>query len=35
MIINTPGVLTYLNTLQWKYSKEWKATPKKAWKAGN
>jgi carboxypeptidase C (cathepsin A) len=35
MIINTPGVLTYLNTLQWKYSKQWKASPKKVWRVGN
>lgn len=23
-IVNTAGVLTYMNTLQWKYAKEWR-----------
>jgi hypothetical protein len=23
-IVNTAGVLTFMNTLQWKYAKEWR-----------
>jgi len=30
-IVNTPGVLAYLNSMEWQYLKEWKATPKKIW----
>jgi len=31
-IVNTAGVLSYINTLQWQHIKEWKAKPKKIWK---
>jgi carboxypeptidase C (cathepsin A) len=31
-IVNTPGVLAVLNTLQWPYTQQWKARPKKMWK---
>ncbi len=31
VIINTPGVLAYLNTLEWSGAKDWKAAPKKIW----
>jgi carboxypeptidase C (cathepsin A) len=30
-IVNTAGVLTYLNTLEWNYAKQWKDTTKKQW----
>lgn len=31
-IVNTAGVLTYLNTLKWKNAKEWRAAKKTMWK---
>ena len=31
-IVNTPGVLNYLNALSWTYSKQWKAKDKTIWK---
>lgn len=31
-IVNTPGVLNYLNALSWTYSKQWKAKDKTTWK---
>jgi carboxypeptidase C (cathepsin A) len=31
-IVNTAGVLTYMNTLQWKYAKEWRESKKTMWK---
>jgi carboxypeptidase C (cathepsin A) len=31
VIINTPGTLAYLNSLEWTNSKQWKAAPKKTW----
>ena len=34
-IVNTAGVLSYINTLQWQHIKEWKAKPKKMWKENN
>jgi len=30
-IVNTAGVLTYLNTLEWPLSKQWRNTKKKNW----
>lgn len=30
-IVNTPGVLAYLNTLDWQASQQWKAKPKTIW----
>ncbi len=29
MIVNTAGVLSYLNSLEWQYAKEWRERPKK------
>lgn len=34
MIINTPGTLAYLNTLEWTGAKQWKAAAKKIWNDG-
>jgi len=31
-IVNTAGVLTYLNTLEWPSAQRWKAQPKTIWK---
>lgn len=31
-IVNTAGVLTYINTLKWQHIKEWKDSTKKIWK---
>lgn len=31
-IVNTAGVLTYLNTLKWKNAKEWREAKKTMWK---
>ncbi len=31
LIVNTAGVLSYLNTLEWQYINEWKQKPKKLW----
>ena len=31
-VVNTPGVLTYLNSLEWQYLKEWKAKQKRIWR---
>jgi cathepsin A (carboxypeptidase C) len=31
-IVNTAGVLTYMNTLKWKNAKEWRAAKKTMWK---
>ena len=31
-IVNTPGVLNYLNTLNWEHAKRWKAQTKTIWK---
>jgi carboxypeptidase C (cathepsin A) len=31
-IVNTAGVLTYMNTLQWKNAKEWREAKKTMWK---
>lgn len=30
-IVNTPGVLAYLNTLEWIHAKEWKKSEKRIW----
>lgn len=32
LIVNTAGVLSYLNTLEWQYINEWKQKPKKLWR---
>jgi carboxypeptidase C (cathepsin A) len=34
-IVNTPGVLAYLNSLDWQASKQWKARPKTIWEDGS
>ncbi len=31
-IVNTAGVLTYLNTVKWKNGKQWRSTKKTMWK---
>jgi carboxypeptidase C (cathepsin A) len=31
-IVNTAGVLTYMNTLKWQHAKEWRAAKKTMWK---
>lgn len=31
-IVNTAGVLNYLNTLEWNYAKEWRQTTKTIWR---
>ena len=31
-IVNTPGVLHYLNTVNWQFAKQWKAKSKTIWK---
>ena len=31
-IVNTPGVLHYLNTLNWAYAKQWREKTKTIWK---
>ena len=30
-IVNTPGVLNYLNTLEWNFARQWRNTNKKMW----
>jgi carboxypeptidase C (cathepsin A) len=31
VVVNTPGVMLYLNSLSWSGIKEWKKTPKQMW----
>jgi len=31
-MVNTVGVLTYMNTLQWNFAKEWRENKKIMWK---
>jgi serine carboxypeptidase-like clade IV len=30
--VNTAGVLTYMNTLEWEHMKDWRGREKKIWK---
>lgn len=30
-IVNTPGVLAYLNSMEWQFAKQWKAQQKTIW----
>lgn len=32
VLVNTPGVLQYLNSMRWSGSQQWKRTKKRVWK---